>query len=62
MGGADDEIRDTTTQSSPRVAHFDRYRVRLTARRRNLKTEASYRFERGVDTDGQFVQPDASCN
>lgn len=55
MGGADDEIRETTTEVALEVAHFDPVSVRLTARRQGLKTEASYRFERGVDWDGQLV-------
>jgi phenylalanyl-tRNA synthetase beta chain len=33
-------------------AHFEPKRVRLGARRHGLRTEASYRFERGVDRDG----------
>ncbi|GIW33640.1 phenylalanine--tRNA ligase subunit beta [Meiothermus sp.] len=52
MGGLEDEIRDTTTAVALEVAHFHPVRVRRTARRQGLKTEASYRFERGVDPDG----------
>jgi phenylalanyl-tRNA synthetase beta chain len=54
MGGADDEIRAGTTEVALEVAHFDPVSVRLSARRQGLKTEASYRFERGVDWDGQL--------
>ena len=58
MGGLEDEIRDTTTAVALEVAHFDPVRVRRTAKRLGLRTEASYRFERGVDTDGQLLAAD----
>ncbi len=58
MGGADDEIRDTTTEVALEVAHFNPVRIRRTAKRQGLKTEASYRFERGVDKDGQNLAAD----
>ncbi len=58
MGGAEDEIRDGTTEIALEVAHFDPVRVRRTARRLGLRTEASYRFERGVDPDGQIRAAD----
>ncbi len=58
MGGADDEIQDSTTQVALEVAHFDPVMVRRTAKRQGLKTEASYRFERGVDPDGQIRAAD----
>jgi phenylalanyl-tRNA synthetase beta chain len=40
------------------VAHFDPVRVRRTAKRQGLKTEASYRFERGVDPDALLLAAD----
>jgi phenylalanyl-tRNA synthetase beta chain len=52
MGGAETEVRDGTTDLLIESAHFHPSRVRRTARRLGLKTEASYRFERGVDRDG----------
>lgn len=55
MGGLEDEIRDTTTAVALEVAHFDPVRVRRTAKRQGLKTEASYRFERGVDPNGPLL-------
>jgi phenylalanyl-tRNA synthetase beta chain len=58
MGGLEDEIRETTTAVALEVAHFDPVRVRRTARRQGLRTEASYRFERGVDKDGQLLAAD----
>ena len=52
MGGANTEISDKTTSVLIEVAHFDRMRVRRTAKRLKMRSEASYRFERGVDPHG----------
>jgi len=52
MGGAETEVRATTRDVLIESANFDPGRVRATARRAGLHTEASYRFERGVDRDG----------
>jgi phenylalanyl-tRNA synthetase beta chain len=52
MGGAQTEVRDRTTDVLIESAHFDPARVRRTARGLGLRTEASYRFERGVDAQG----------
>lgn len=52
MGGADTEVRDATANLLIESAHFHPSRVRRTARRLGLATEASYRFERSVDRDG----------
>ncbi|MFP8941520.1 phenylalanine--tRNA ligase subunit beta [Streptomyces fenghuangensis] len=54
MGGADTEIadaRDTagTTEVVIEAAHFDPVSIARTARRHKLSSEASRRFERGVD-------------
>jgi phenylalanyl-tRNA synthetase beta chain len=51
MGGADTEVRDTTTRLLLEVAWFDPRRVRRSSRSLGLSTEASKRFERGVDPD-----------
>lgn len=51
MGGASSEIRDDTTELAIEVASFDGRRIRRTARRLALHTEASHRFERGTDID-----------
>jgi phenylalanyl-tRNA synthetase beta chain len=50
MGGASSEVGDTTTDVLIEAAHFDPVTVARTARRHKLSTEASHRFERGVDT------------
>jgi phenylalanyl-tRNA synthetase beta chain len=52
MGGADTEVAEDTTDVLIESAHFDPVTVRLSARRHGLHSEASYRFERGVDREG----------
>ncbi|MEV0906579.1 phenylalanine--tRNA ligase subunit beta [Streptomyces hokutonensis] len=52
MGGANTEIDDTegtTTEVVVEAAHFDALSISRTARRHKLASEASKRFERGVD-------------
>jgi len=49
MGGLDSSITDQTTNVLLEVAFFQRESIRATSRKLNLATEASYRFERGVD-------------
>ncbi|WP_413756401.1 phenylalanine--tRNA ligase subunit beta [Streptomyces sp. MMBL 11-3] len=54
MGGADTEIDDTegtTTEVVVEAAHFDPISIARTARRHKLASEASKRFERGVDPE-----------
>jgi phenylalanyl-tRNA synthetase beta chain len=49
MGGATTELSDTTTHVVIEAAHFDPVTVFRTQRRHKLPSEASKRFERGVD-------------
>ena len=49
MGGADVEVNDTTTDVVIEAAHFDPISIARTSRRHKLSSEASRRFERGVD-------------
>ncbi|WP_380168526.1 phenylalanine--tRNA ligase subunit beta [Jannaschia sp. R86511] len=49
MGGADTEVSDATRDVLVEAAHFDAVSVGRTARRHRLPSEASKRFERGVD-------------
>lgn len=51
MGGLDTSITDTTANVLLEVAYFDRASIRQTSRKLGLTTEASYRFERGVDIE-----------
>ncbi len=49
MGGRETEITGGTTRMLLEVAHFDRARIARTSKRLGLRSEASARFERGVD-------------
>lgn len=51
MGGESSEVSDRTTNILIEAAHFDPVSVARSARRHRLSTEASRRFERGVDPD-----------
>ncbi|MGQ0541973.1 MAG: phenylalanine--tRNA ligase subunit beta, partial [Blastocatellia bacterium] len=51
MGGLETGITESTTNVLLEVACFKRERVRSTSRILGLATEASYRFERGVDIE-----------
>ncbi len=49
MGGQETELSDTTTHVVIEAAYFDPVSIFRTARRHKLPSEASKRFERGVD-------------
>lgn len=51
MGGLDTEVTDATTRVLLESASFKPLLVRRTARRLGLHSEASHRFERGVDPE-----------
>jgi phenylalanyl-tRNA synthetase beta chain len=51
MGGLASSITKSTTNVLLEIAYFDRPNIRATSRKLNLASEASYRFERGVDID-----------
>ena len=50
MGGAETEISSSTTNVLIEVADFSSMSIRATARKLNLHSPSSYRFERGVDS------------
>ena len=52
MGGATSEVSAATTAVLLEAATFDPRSVRRTAKRLGLHSEASHRFERGVDANG----------
>ena len=52
MGGMNSEVTQGTTSVLLESACFNPVSIRKTARGLNLATDASYRFERGVDPDG----------
>ncbi len=51
MGGFDSGITEDTTDVLLEVAYFKRESIRQTSRKLKLSTEASHRFERGVDIE-----------
>lgn len=52
MGGAGSEVTQETQSVLLESAHFDPLAIRRTAKRMGMHTEASHRFERGVDPEG----------
>ncbi len=52
MGGQDSEVTIETNSILLESAHFDPVGIRRTAKRLGLHSEASHRFERGVDPEG----------
>ena len=53
MGGLNSEVSDSTTRIALESAYFEPITIARTARRLGLRSEASYRFERGIDRSGQ---------
>ncbi len=52
IGGENSQVSDDTTNIVIEGAEFDRKVIRKSIKNLNLNTEASYRFERGVDSKG----------
>ena len=52
MGGLNSEIFSESRNVLIESAFFDPITIRRSSKRLGLSTEASYRFERGVDIDG----------
>jgi len=61
MGGELAEVSDSTTDVLLEAASFGREGVQRTRRRIGLSTEASMRFERGVDPEAPPVGADRAC-
>ena len=55
MGGLHSEVTDSTHSIALEIAYFEPNAIRSTATRLALRTEASLRFERGVDPYGANV-------
>ncbi|WP_010181308.1 phenylalanine--tRNA ligase subunit beta [Aquimarina agarilytica] len=49
LGGANSGVNETTTQLFLESAYFNPVSIRKTAKRHGLNTDASFRFERGID-------------
>jgi len=52
MGGANTEVTPETSEILIEAAEFSPLSIRNTARKLNLHSDSSYRFERGVDPEG----------
>lgn len=52
MGGANSEVSESTKTILLESAYFHPMTIRKTAKRLGISSEASYRFERGVDPNG----------
>ncbi len=53
MGGRNSEVSESTRSLLLESAYFEPITIARTARRLGLRSEASYRFERGIDRAGQ---------
>ncbi|MDX1439627.1 MAG: phenylalanine--tRNA ligase subunit beta, partial [Rubricoccaceae bacterium] len=53
MGGANSEVSERTTNLLLESAYFEPVSIRKAAKALGMQTDASYRFERGVDPTGQ---------
>ncbi len=58
MGGKDSEVGLETRMVLLESAHFDPLTIRRTSKRLGLHSEASHRFERGVDPEGTLYALD----
>jgi phenylalanyl-tRNA synthetase beta chain len=61
MGGMNSEVRETTKSILLESANFNASAIRRTAKRLGLHSEASHRFERGVDPDGTVAALDRAA-
>jgi len=61
MGGLNSEIEDSTTRVLIESAYFDPISIRKTSKRLGLNTEASHRFERGIDPSGSVRAADRAA-
>ncbi len=61
MGGEEAEMNDFTKIMLLESAHFHPISIRRTSKKLNLRTEASYRFERFVDPESVGKAADRAC-
>ncbi len=61
MGGENTEVHERTVKVLLESAHFSAPGIMLTSRRHDLTSEASYRFERGVDPSGCLYAADRAA-
>ena len=55
MGGLNSEIEPSTTRVLIESAYFNPVSIRKTSKKLGLNTEASHRFERGIDPEGTIA-------
>jgi len=61
MGGLNSEVKQSTTDVMLEAAFFDPACVRRTSRKLGIKSESSYRFERGADVEGMIYAQDRAA-
>lgn len=61
MGGLNSEVKDDTTEILLESANFNSDSVRSTSKILGLRTEASSRFEKGVDANLTLMAVDRAC-
>lgn len=61
MGGANSEVGPGTSRVLIESAHFDPRSIRRTAKALGMATEASRRFERGIDPEGCVLAADRAA-
>ena len=61
MGGANSEIKDTTTTVVFESACFLGSSVRVTAKKNGMRTESSSRFEKGLDPENCYAGLERAC-
>lgn len=61
MGGENSEIKDTTTAIFLEGANFAKENIRATSKKLGLRTEASSRFEKGIDVNLTEVAVNRAC-
>lgn len=62
MGGGNSDIRDNTTTVLLEAASFFAPNIRATSKKLGLITDASYRFQRGVDPEGLNWASQRACS
>lgn len=61
MGGLDTEISEGTTSVLIESAYFNPASIHRTSKKLSLRSEASMRFEKGIDINGSLMAADRAC-
>ena len=62
MGGENSEIDETTTTIVFESANFEPVNIRLTSKQLGLRTDASSRYEKGIDTELNLLALNRACS